>query len=238
MPIVIASAYRGADLIFPTSLPPPTLAGYGNRFSDSSVRTERDLGPDRIRQEEIQPIRLETVSWDFSEAQFNEFEYWYEVHCRGGISEFDIVLSDYSESVAWSTAKFIGHYRSENLQPGFRWRVDADLALFGSAFYNRTGPTLLAGRAYMTGRATATFDPIITLHGRAGMSGLATGALNVGSSLHGRAEMSGLAIGRLQPAPLHGRADMSGAAILIDLDLWSVGGTDIVSTDGVDQVYV
>lgn len=240
MGYVITTPMKGTDLVFPQDLPPPTISGYSSTLAESTMqRSERDIGVDRVRRVFVNPVRQETVSWDFSELELQQFELWYEVYCQGGTLRFDVLLSDYDDSNAWSTAQFLNGYRTECLQPGLRWRVDAQLILYGRPFYDRTGPTLLSGRAYRKSEATAYFDNLLDTNGRASGGWEATGALSVDSSWGGRANMTPAATGQLQRSvALDGRAEMTPDADLLEVTVWAYDGTDIVSSDGTDQVEV
>ena len=239
MAYVITSPMKGADLVFPQDLPPPTISGYANTIAEPMQRTERDVGVDRVRRVFLNPVRQETVSWDFSELELQQFEQWYEIYCQGGTLRFDVLLTDYDAGNAYSTAQFLNGYKTECLQPGLRWRVDAQLILYGRPFSDRTGPTLLSGRAYRKSEATAYFDNLLTTHGRAEGAWIATGALSIDSSWGGRASMTPEAIGILsRQTSLDGRAEMTPDADLWEITLWAYDGTDIVSSDGSDQVEV
>lgn len=240
MPYVLSGPEVGADLLFPDTLPPPTISGYSNTYSEAGRRTERDQGHDRYRLEFTNAPRLESVTWDFSEEEYQTFEFWYRNYCQNGTLRFDIQLSDYSGGLAWSQAMFTEEqYSAENLQPSFRWRVSANLILFGLPFILRSGPAELFGRAYLRSRATGLLYVDNILHGDSLISMRATGALEVEVGVSGRASMSNSAVLRDSPSLLYGRASMSSEATYYDgLELWAYDETDFVSHDGAGPAVV
>src|SRR3546814_2554449 len=82
-----------SDLItWPTTLPLPSVEGYGLTPQEAVLRTDMESGPARQRRRFRQtPTRI-TVRWLFSEFEFALFEAWYKYHADEGGQWFEITL--------------------------------------------------------------------------------------------------------------------------------------------------
>lgn len=77
---------------WPTTLPLPTVQGYGIRPGEAILRTEMETGPARQRKRFTQvPSRL-SVRWLMQREQFALFEAWYRWHAKEGGAWFAIDL--------------------------------------------------------------------------------------------------------------------------------------------------
>ena len=80
------------NITWPTTLPLPSVEGYGLTPQEAVLRTDMESGPARQRRRFRQtPTRI-TVRWLFSETQFALFEAWYKYHADEGGQWFEITL--------------------------------------------------------------------------------------------------------------------------------------------------
>jgi hypothetical protein len=80
------------SITWPSTLPLPTVQGYGIRPGEAILRTEMEAGPARQRRRFTQvPSRL-SVRWRMKPEQFALFEAWYRWHAQEGGAWFAIDL--------------------------------------------------------------------------------------------------------------------------------------------------
>ncbi len=80
------------NITWPTTLPLPSVEGYGLTPQEAVLRTDMESGPARQRRRFRQtPTRI-TVRWLFSEFEFALFEAWYKYHAGEGGQWFEITL--------------------------------------------------------------------------------------------------------------------------------------------------
>ncbi len=79
-------------VFWPTTLPLPSIEGYGLHPGEAILRTEMEAGPARQRRRYTQvPSRI-SVKWMFRKEQFALFEAWYRWHAKEGGEWFEIDL--------------------------------------------------------------------------------------------------------------------------------------------------
>ncbi|MDP7214891.1 MAG: hypothetical protein QF583_03050, partial [Rhodospirillales bacterium] len=77
---------------WPSTLPLPTIEGYGVHPGEAILRTEMEAGPARQRRRYTQvPSRI-TVRWLLRRDQFALFEAWYRWQAKEGGEWFSIDL--------------------------------------------------------------------------------------------------------------------------------------------------
>ena len=80
------------NIAWPSTLPPPTVEGYGLSPQEAVLRTDMESGPARQRRRFRQtPTRI-SVRWMFTEFEFALFEAWYKYHADEGGQWFEITL--------------------------------------------------------------------------------------------------------------------------------------------------
>ncbi|MDD9876530.1 MAG: hypothetical protein OXR84_03715 [Magnetovibrio sp.] len=112
---------------WPTTLPLPTIEGYGVHPGEAILRTEMEAGPARQRRRFTQvPSRI-SVRWVLRRDQFALFEAWYRWHAREGGAWFEIDLLG-GIGLSAHEARFTRQFEAA-LQPGNRWRVTSELEI-------------------------------------------------------------------------------------------------------------
>jgi hypothetical protein len=122
-------------ITWPTTLPLPTVQGYGIRPGEAILRTEMEAGPARQRKRFTQvPTRI-NVRWIMRREQFALFEAWYRWQAKEGGEWFNIPLLGgigLSEHEARFTRQF-----DAKLMGGVLWEIVSELEI-------RERPTLSA----------------------------------------------------------------------------------------------
>lgn len=78
------------DLSWPSSLPLPSMRGYGIDDDPKMIRTEMDAGSARQRPTSTQASSEIPVQWDFNLLQFAKFESWLRNRAHYGGTWFNI----------------------------------------------------------------------------------------------------------------------------------------------------
>ncbi len=115
------------SIIWPKTLPLPTLQGYGLHPGDAILRTEMEAGPARQRRRYTQvPSRI-SARWVFRREQFALFEAWYRWHAKEGGEWFEINLLG-GLGLVIHEARFT---RPFDAQPrsGVLWEVSSELEI-------------------------------------------------------------------------------------------------------------
>ena len=112
---------------WPSTLPLPTIEGYGVHPGEAILRTEMEAGPARQRRRYTQvPSRI-TVRWVLRRDQFALFEAWYRWQAKEGGEWFSIDLLG-GLGLATHEARFTRQFTAR-LLPGNRWEVNSELEI-------------------------------------------------------------------------------------------------------------
>lgn len=114
---------------FPSTLPAPSVNGYGIAPGDATARTEMEVGEPRVRRRTSAPPEIYSFSWRFTDAQMDTFRTWFTNTSTGaahGAQWFNISLADGYTGLATRVARFVGPWKSTAL-PGLNWDVAAQL---------------------------------------------------------------------------------------------------------------
>ena len=120
-----------ADRVYPESLPKPLVAGHGFTPMPNARERERDAGERRMRPKYRSVPDTCSVSWLYTQDEFDAFHEWYEADLIGGTRDFDTQLqargTEYG--LTWFECRFVGDYGFEELMTadGLMYRVSATL---------------------------------------------------------------------------------------------------------------
>ena len=121
---------------WPSTLPLPTIDGYGIRPGEAILRTEMEAGPARQRRRYTQvPSRI-TVRWVLRREQFALFEAWYRWTAKEGGEWFEIDLLG-GLGLLPQDARFTRQFDAR-IVAGILWEVRSELEI-------RERPTLSEG---------------------------------------------------------------------------------------------
>ena len=122
-------------ITWPTTLPLPTVQGYGIRPGEAILRTEMEAGPARQRKRFTQvPTRI-SVRWVMRREQFALFEAWYRWQAKEGGQWFMIDLLG-GIGLTTHEARFTRQFDAR-LIGGVLWEIASELEI-------RERPTLSA----------------------------------------------------------------------------------------------
>ena len=118
-----------ADLVYPDTLPRPLVAGHGFTPLPNARERERDAGERRMRPKYRSVPDSCTVSFVYTQAEFDAFHEWYEGELEGGVRDFDMQLQarGTDSGLTWFVCRFVGDYGFEDLMTadGIMYRVSA-----------------------------------------------------------------------------------------------------------------
>ena len=115
---------------FPSTLPDPLLAGYSLSPVDPSVRTDMEVGGQRVRRRTKARNDKIDLSWCFTDAEMLTFRNWYEdetTGISGGSSWFDIKLNIGLGGSTDEEARFSGIWKAQ--RDSQYWKVTATLEI-------------------------------------------------------------------------------------------------------------
>ena len=114
-------------ITWPTTLPLPTVQGYGIRPGEAILRTEMEEGPARQRKRFTQvPSRI-SVRWLMKREQFALFEAWYRWHAKEGGEWFEIDLLG-GIGLTAHEARFTRQFEAK-LVGGVLWEIVSELEI-------------------------------------------------------------------------------------------------------------
>jgi len=114
-------------VVWPSTLPLPSIQGYGLHPGEAILRTEMEAGPARQRRRYTQvPSRI-TVRWSFRREQLALFEAWYRWHAKEGAEWFEIDLLGGLGLVAHE-ARFTRPFDARP-RSGILWEVTSELEI-------------------------------------------------------------------------------------------------------------
>ena len=112
---------------WPTTLPLPTIEGYGLHPGEAILRTEMEAGPARQRRRYTQvPSRI-SARWSFRRDQFALFESWYRWHAKEGGEWFEIDLLG-GLGLVMHEARFTRPFDARP-RSGILWEVTSELEI-------------------------------------------------------------------------------------------------------------
>ena len=114
-------------VFWPSTLPLPSIEGYGVHPGEAILRTEMEAGPARQRRRYTSvPSRI-TVRWVLRRDQFALFEAWYRWQAKEGGAWFEINLLG-GLGLVTHEARFTRQF-SARLLPANRWEVGSELEI-------------------------------------------------------------------------------------------------------------
>ena len=137
-----------SDIAWPSTLPPPLRDGYAHALESSTERMDVEQGPARQWTTQSKRVRVVTLTWRFTAAEFATFHEWHHKALHDGANPFDIQLDD-GRASTWWVARFLGPWQGP-FKSGYRVLVSAQLYLVGEPTASRSddvtlAATLLAG---------------------------------------------------------------------------------------------
>lgn len=115
---------------FPSSLPAPLLEGYSLSPVDPSVRTDMEVGGQRVRRRTKARNDRVDLSWCFSDSQMATFRAWFEddtTGVSGGSSWFDIKLNIGLGGMTDEEARFTSVWKAT--RDNQVWKVTANVEI-------------------------------------------------------------------------------------------------------------
>jgi hypothetical protein len=147
--------------LLPPSLPPGLRDGHGFEPLPNARVRDRDQGEARMRPRfRSVPDRC-TITWRFTQAEFDVFDEWFENTIVVGTEDFDLQVADRAteQGISWWTARFIGEYERADAS-GLRYRVSATLLLVDEIGAVRVPPGIEASGG-ITFDGEVSFEPAV-----------------------------------------------------------------------------
>lgn len=124
-------------IFFPEDLPLPIVSG-GDSFENVRSRVEMEVGPTRQRRHYRTAPRRFTYTWEFTQAEYAEFDDWWQNAIQGSVLPFNIRLLDDDQSLLWFEVYWLGSYKSEIVDTFSKaWRVSGTLRIIGQGSSTR-----------------------------------------------------------------------------------------------------
>lgn len=117
-----------SDITWPSTLPLPTVQGYGVQPGEAILRTEMEAGLARQRRRFTDVPTKVSVRWIMRRDQYAIFEGWYRWHAREGASWFVITLLG-GLGLLEQEARFTRQFSSRLLAGGTLWEVTSELEI-------------------------------------------------------------------------------------------------------------
>lgn len=117
-----------SDIIWPSTLPLPTVQGYGVQPGEAILRTEMEAGLARQRRRFTDVPTKVSVRWIMRRDQYAIFEGWYRWHAREGASWFAITLLG-GLGLLEQEARFTRQFSSRLLAGGTLWEITSELEI-------------------------------------------------------------------------------------------------------------
>lgn len=119
-------------IAYPPTLPAGLVQGRTIQQVPNAQARGRDMGESRMRPRYRRSHEAVSVSWVFTQPQFDTFDGWYEDDLLAGSGIFDIELQGRGADpfgLLWYTAQFVGDYSFEHIPQRLYYRVTATLRL-------------------------------------------------------------------------------------------------------------
>ncbi len=126
-----------SEITWPSTLPLPTVQGYGVQPGEAILRTEMEAGLARQRRRFTDVPTKVSVRWIMRRDQYAIFEGWYRWYAREGASWFAITLLG-GLGLLEQEARFTRQFSSRLLAGGTLWEITSELEI-------RERPTLTEG---------------------------------------------------------------------------------------------
>lgn len=124
-----------AGIVFPTNLPVVSRPGHGDMFEEIRSAFEPEIGVSRRRNLMRKAPRIFDIQLDLSQAEFQEFDFWWQDTIKGGEEDFDIQLLNDDDTLVWYTVHVLEEY-SADVTKTMDWlvsfKVRAKLDHFGT----------------------------------------------------------------------------------------------------------
>ena len=117
-----------SDITWPSTLPLPTVQGYGVQPGEAILRTEMEAGLARQRRRFTDVPTKVSVRWIMRRDQYAIFEGWYRWHAREGASWFAITLLG-GLGLLEQEARFTRQISSRLLAGGTLWEITSELEI-------------------------------------------------------------------------------------------------------------
>ena len=117
-----------SDITWPSTLPLPTVQGYGVQPGEAILRTEMEAGLARQRRRFTDVPTKVSVRWIMRRDQYAIFEGWYRWHAREGASWFAITLLG-GLGLLEQEARFTRQFASRLLAGGTLWEITSELEI-------------------------------------------------------------------------------------------------------------
>jgi len=128
-------------ITWPTTLPLPTVDGYGVQPGDAILRTDMEAGLARQRRRFTSVPSIISVRWLMTRNQFAVFEAWYKKYAKEGAEFFDIELLG-GVGITTHNARFTQQFNATLLN-GRLWTVTSQLEIRERPTLNNETLTLL-----------------------------------------------------------------------------------------------
>jgi hypothetical protein len=116
------------EILWPDTLPLPTVQGYNIQPGDTILRTEMDAGLARQRRRFTNAPTKVSVRWIMRRDQYAIFEGWYRWHAKEGANWFSITLLG-GLGLLEQEARFTRQFASRLLAGGTLWEVTSELEI-------------------------------------------------------------------------------------------------------------
>lgn len=112
---------------WPSTLPAPLTENYGVDATDTTVRTDMDSGPARVRRRFTAAPDMLTATWRLSEAQMAIFRTFFEDDIDHGAAWFDMPVKDgRTEGGETQEVRFSAPWRASYIG-GYGWTISATI---------------------------------------------------------------------------------------------------------------
>lgn len=116
------------DIIWPTTLPLPTVQGYSVQPEDAILRTEMEAGLARQRRRFTNVPTKVSVRWIMRRDQYAIFEGWYRWQAKEGANWFTITLLG-GLGLLDQEARFTRQFSARLLAGGTLWEITSELEI-------------------------------------------------------------------------------------------------------------
>lgn len=116
------------QIIWPPTLPLPTIQGYLIQPEDTILRTEMEAGLARQRRRFTNVPTKISVRWIMRRDQYAIFEGWYRWHAKEGASWFTITLLG-GMGLLEHEARFVRQFSAQLLAGGMLWEITSELEI-------------------------------------------------------------------------------------------------------------
>ncbi len=116
------------NIVWPITLPLPTVQGYSVQTEDAILRTEMEAGLARQRRRFTNVPTKVSVRWIMRRDQFAVFEGWYRWQAKEGASWFTITLLG-GLGLLDQEARFTRQFSARLLAGGTLWEITSELEI-------------------------------------------------------------------------------------------------------------